>query len=257
MKNNEIDQYDRIQNFIHGQMDKSETATFKQDLDRDPELVEIYRIIKDIHELYADKDHLEFLDILSEIRKDRDKKEAAKSSPAKVWIIANRNIIMSAAAVIMLALTVYMVVNFLEKPTHRSLFKNNFAHYGHTIQPRDAGDSTDNFYNGMQLYKVGSYQDALSSLYDAKEKYKQVSAFYIGLCYLELDKYNKAAIHLKKAALINGEQKEEAEWYLALAYLAEGGIEQTENTLKQIANNPGHYYLKQAQGLLADLKKLH
>jgi hypothetical protein len=53
---------------------------------------------------------------------------------------------------------------------------------------------------------------------------------------------------------LNSEYQEDAEWYLALAYLADGNVNKTEGIIEQITKTPKHYYYEQAQNLLADLK---
>jgi len=256
MKNNEFSQYDLIEKFIHGEMNDSEIAEFKRELKKNPELAESYGILNGVDEMLSDKDRLNFMDMLEQIRLEQSKNQSSITHRTKMLFTTNKFAFMAAAAVVLISMMVYLLFFSFEQPTHRSLFKNHYAHYGHIIALRDGGDSISSFYSGMQLYKAGSYEDALDSFFTAQSRYKQVSAFYIGLCYLNLDKYKEAAKSLEEAVELKGEHKQDAEWYLALAYLADGKIKQTETILIQIINTQQHYYLKQAKDLQADLKQL-
>lgn len=245
---------ERIEDYLEGRMDKPEESDFEKELESNPELAEHYKLSKEIDTFIRNENRREFKELVMQAW-DKNNEKRLRVEKAKKRLLSPRNQFI-AAAFIILSLSIFLVVNSRKRTSHSYLFKNHFAHYGYTIEPRGAGDSIGSFYNGMRLYEAGSFEDAISSFIDTEQNYNQISNFYIGLCYLELDQYKNAIIYLQKATAINGEQTQEAEWYLALAYLAEGKIKQTEGLLIQIINSQEHYYQQQAQNLLDDLEDL-
>ncbi len=247
---------DRIEDYIRGEMNESEAIEFRRELEQNSELAEYYWMLNGFNKHLIKKDQIESGNKIKQIF-DEYINENYPESSKKAPKISLRNISwLTAAAVLIIAMAVYFLLLTRQKSSPSYIYRKHFAYYNHTIQPRDAGDSIGSFYNGMQFYKAGSYQDALNSFLVAQEKYEQISAFYIGLCYLNLDQYSDAAVHLEEAVALNGDHKQDAEWYLALAYLAEGKVNKTENIIKQITNQPKHYYYEQARNLLEDMADL-
>jgi len=252
--NNEI--LDRIESYIRGEMNEHEANEFQQELEQNSELAEYYRTLnafdkklkKEDRDKTKEKIKQAFNEYLEENYPDKERRVQPGQIRFTPWL--------AAAAVIIIALTVYFLLITNQKSSPSFLYKKHFAHYDHTIQPRDGNNSISNFYNGMQLYKAGSFKKALNSFLSADAKYRQISSFYIGLCYLNLDKYREAIDYLNEAVTLNGDHKEDAEWYLALAYLADGDIEDSERIVKRIASIPKHYYHEQAKDLLADMAEL-
>lgn len=246
--------YNQIDDFIKGRMSQQEASSFRDKIDNDPDLAKDYKILKGLHEVLDKKDQLEFLDTINIASYNYDQRHKDDLSRTYRFKINTRHIPWLSAAAILLSFAIYILLSTMEKSPQNTLFKKHYAQYKHIIEIRDAGDSTSTLYSGMQHFKTGSYEKALTSFLEVKEKYNQISTFYIGLCYMELEYYDKAIIYLKEATETNSEQKQDAEWYLALAYLAEGKEKDSEKMLERIIINPRHFYHNQAQNLLAELK---
>jgi len=246
--------YNQIDDFIQGRMSQQEAISFQNKIDDDPDLAKDYRILKGLHETLVKEDQLEFLKSIDIASKNYDQRHKNDFSRKYPFGIGTRHIPWLAAAAVLLSIAVYILLSTMEKSPQNSLYKKHYAQYKHIIEIRDASDSTSTLYSGMQHFKTGSYEKALTSFLEVKEKYNQISTFYIGLCHMELEQYDKAIIYLDEAANTNSEQKQDAEWYLALAYLAEGREKDSAKMLDRIIINPRHYYYNQAQNLLAELK---
>jgi tetratricopeptide (TPR) repeat protein len=246
---------DRLKEYINGTLNEAEASDIRLKLEQDPELAKHYGVLKDLFSYYEKEDEEELRERLKKARVYNEQMEQSSTGIQRLFM-QNSSLILAIAAVLIITLAVYFLLLSRQKSTPSLLHKKYFAHYDHTIQPRDGNNSISNFYNGMQLYKAGSFQKALNSFLNADAKYRQISSFYIGLCYLNLDKYREAIDYLNEAVTLNGDHKEDAEWYLALAYLADGDIEDSERIVKRIAGIPKHYYHEQAKDLLADMAEL-
>ncbi len=104
----------------------------------------------------------------------------------------------------------------------------------------------------MATFARGNYKKALSRFETILKTYPDdINAnFYGGLCYYNLGEHDKAISTFNKCLLsefINF--NEEAEWYLAKSYLANGEKEKAISLFKKINNEKG-YYAKQAEKFL-------
>jgi tetratricopeptide (TPR) repeat protein len=104
------------------------------------------------------------------------------------------------------------------------------------------------------IFATGNYNKALYRFEEILDSYPDdVNAnFYGGLCYFNLGKIEKAKLCFKNCVDHNFLNfTEEAEWYLAKCYLAEGNKEAAKTLLTKIANTKG-FYAEQAGKLLKD-----
>lgn len=110
---------------------------------------------------------------------------------------------------------------------------------------------------GLAAYSNKDYAKAVGILEEvnkAKPADLQVP-YYIGTCYLALDKPNQAETHFK--ALLgktNAYYFEHAQWYMALIYVYKGELDKSKAILEEVVKNPNHYFLTQAENLLGDVE---
>ncbi len=250
----ETNKYDKIEDYLHGHMSPEDAKDFRQKLKENPELDEDFHITKGLYEYLDKKEGVEYRKIAEQAMlkyRSRHKDEFDDTGKSNTL---RRFVPWLAAAVIILSIGIYFIINTSEKPSSTELYHKHYAYFEYTIELRNPGDSISKFYMGMLHYREGEFKNALSSFKLAKDNFDQISTFYIGLCYLELDEYNNSAIYLEKAVVMNGEYKQDAEWYLALAYLADGKIEITGDIIRKIIKNPKHFYREKAKSLFADME---
>lgn len=101
----------------------------------------------------------------------------------------------------------------------------------------------------MAVFAKGNFKKALSRFEVVLKTYPtDLNAnFYGGLCYFNLGEYNKAIDTFEKC--LNSEFNnfnEEAEWYLAKSYQANGNKEKANELFEKIKNGGG-YYAKQVR----------
>jgi tetratricopeptide (TPR) repeat protein len=116
--------------------------------------------------------------------------------------------------------------------------------------------SSDNAFKGIEQYNLQNYESALKhfDLVISENNMHPVGNYYSGLCYLEMEQYNKAIQHFKKVIKENNNLFiEQAEWYMALGYLANKEEKKAYTTLYAIIEKKS-YYKKNAEKLLKKLK---
>jgi tetratricopeptide (TPR) repeat protein len=97
---------------------------------------------------------------------------------------------------------------------------------------------------GIYKYKEQKYKQAISSFDILLNKYPDDlnGLFYSGLCYYELKDYKKAIEYFNEVRNHNSRVfSEEALWYKALSFDADGYRDEALEIYTQIANNKGFY----------------
>ncbi|MEJ0029127.1 MAG: hypothetical protein WDO15_01580 [Bacteroidota bacterium] len=116
--------------------------------------------------------------------------------------------------------------------------------------------STDQLLSeGMNAYNQKDYKKASDVLYRyVNANPSDLNAqFYLGISSIEAGKAGEGIRYLDNVIEARGMLVEQAQWYLALAYLKEGDLTSCQRELKEI-DVQGHDYRERAERLLEDLK---
>lgn len=108
---------------------------------------------------------------------------------------------------------------------------------------------------GLEFYNEKKYAEALGLFNQVSEKNQPSVVVYQAVCLLETDKAKQAAELLQTAISENGEGWEyyqDAEWYLALAYIKAKQMKEAKVVFKQIVDN-GRVYAEKAGEFLQRL----
>ena len=106
----------------------------------------------------------------------------------------------------------------------------------------------------ISLYYQKKYIEMLDVL--NKQPASPCSAYYKGLCYLELEDGVKAISLFKQAQSSNNKFiKNSADWYMSLAYLKNDEEEKAKEVLEQILKTNEHQYELRAKDLKIKLEK--
>lgn len=160
-----------------------------------------------------------------------------------------------------------------DKADHEALFTRNFQPYEVPTQYHDLLQAA------LEHYKNQEYNEAIaaidinaltSSLEELRPRGEQTTAaeaeekqtifyahYYKGLSYMTDGQGEKAIAQLQDAVKQSPDNdwKSKAQWYLALAYLKAGRIEQAKKLLHQVANSKdAGLYRKKAQELARNLQ---
>ncbi|WP_420458295.1 tetratricopeptide repeat protein [Neolewinella sp.] len=137
-----------------------------------------------------------------------------------------------------------------------SLYDRYFAPYPNIFadQPPQTDEERD-LQRILYYYDRSDYRTAYDELLPTADAYP-VAPLYLGVTALELDNPERAREWFKKIPA-DSPYRDAAEWYSALAQLAQGGapiaIGGAKASIQQLANSPGHPYQTEAKQLLSDL----
>ncbi len=164
------------------------------------------------------------------------KKESAKIIKPTSFF----KIFMRVAAVFFIAVAGYGIFLY-SSTTDQSEYDNNFVAY-HAIINR--GDETIN--NLAASYNAGNYNDAIK-IFDSIQNKNQQDYFIAGQSYLKLDNTAAAINAFKAVENLNNNNSEkyfeqETDYYLLLAYIKSGAINQAEQQLDKITSNKQHLF---------------
>lgn len=134
---------------------------------------------------------------------------------------------------------------------NQELFQDYFVPYEDVMSVR--GD--DELNGAFEFYTKGNYENTipLFKSYLLKHPDDANVLFYEGISELALGDTNQAVHSLEQVTKLKSIFKEQAEWYLALAYLLANKTDQAIALLKNIAAQPEHDYQSKANDLLLKL----
>ena len=156
----------------------------------------------------------------------------------------------AAAAAVLLLIPVYLWLK--ANPANERLFAVYFVPYQQAAGQPVAQDPLS---RALRQYRDKNYAQALPMLEQIVEKggVSDSALFYKANVNLQLDQPQEAIAGLRKITVQSGFH-EEAQWYLALAYLQANETGKAKEIVSEIRAKPGHPYYKQAGKLARKLK---
>jgi TolA-binding protein len=250
---------DQIIAYLNGELNNEASARLMEEIKTNPELEEEYLLLKGLHEDVHDENNLDYL-----FAKRMDSKynglpeETAfkNESISRGNVRILRYLTYAAAAVSVIMLIYFLTSQDNDNLRSESLYAKYYIGYDQIVEMRSGEDTSGMFDNGMKLYSSGNWEEAIHSLNQARQNFELTAAFYIGMCYMELQEYAKAEIQFHRVIDQSGDFRQEAEWYLALALLADNKTEQSKALLQAIVVQKNHYFGKIAKELLDDMKRI-
>jgi hypothetical protein len=161
------------------------------------------------------------------------------------------------AASILLLISVAVVVRLLVIiPDPDTLVNTELAQpYPVSNLVRSEGDSSAKAM-GYQAYMRGEFENATRYFEQVPETEGDVASvmFYNALSYLYAENYGNAQQLLTAAIIANSRYAQQAQWYLALAFLKSNKKDKATEILKSISDEDGHYKRDIAGKLLKGLE---
>ncbi|MEL7004652.1 MAG: tetratricopeptide repeat protein [Bacteroidota bacterium] len=182
-------------------------------------------------------------DLASEPSKG-ERGKSKKGSKVRYWI--------AAAAVISLFIVYLGITISGQEPTSQELFAEYFRPADNVITKRNSGLEYA-LVKGMNFYDLRQYDSAVFYLKNTKQNY--TTSLYLGISQLAEGQFIESIETFKIVEKESSDKTivEYAEWYRALAYLANNEIEQAKKILANFQNRPDSDYYKDATNLLEAL----
>jgi tetratricopeptide (TPR) repeat protein len=233
-----MDRYFRIEEFIDGNLSQEESIRLKNELNADPDLAFELILRSEINKAIRDKNLMEFRDLILG-------QTNHQSSPSALFNL-QRDVLKTwhlAAASFILILVVgglwYILSN---KPFSTERLVSKYYKPAQSIlQYRSLElNSDDALKEAFNFYQQNDYTNALK-YFNSLEN--QITAkFYSGICYIELEQFEKAVESFEY--VINDKDNlfvEQAEWYLGLIYLMNNQKSQAIEQFNKIAKSDSFY----------------
>ncbi|MGB3463837.1 MAG: hypothetical protein WBA74_01145 [Cyclobacteriaceae bacterium] len=244
MSSEEI-QFEQIERYLAGKMNADELQAFETSLLRDKSLKQEVALHRQLAEATIEHDVMDFRASVNSVMKD--------ASMLKQSVLPNKILYLRIVATVSIILLIGYGLSrfFTDSVSNQPLFETYYEPYDDLITGRSDDRTDDTILLAMQYYNQADYSQAITYLEQIDQHNKPLLSLYLGICYLNLDDYEKAHMSFDSALETDNLFSKELRWYNALTYLKEGNTGKARLTLKRIINSPGKSgYVTKAQSLL-------
>lgn len=212
--------------YLEGNLNDDDHASFLEKVENDPE----FRSYVDFQKQVITQIKTDAFE--SSVKQYLNKKVSKPSIILRPWFISG-----IAASIIFIAGLFYVLNN------DQDLYFSYFEPYPDLVSTRigNSGNLAMSYYNSQ------NYIEAINE-FNSKESLSELEKLYLGISYLGINQTSKAETVFIQ--LLDTKQKQQARWYLALNYLAQGNDEKCISILNQI--EPGDFNYSKAQKLLKE-----
>jgi tetratricopeptide (TPR) repeat protein len=232
----------QIDKFLIGRLSENERKSFENELINNESLRQQVEFQKNVNKVIMDDEYHTFNNV---VRKVLDNNK--QNSKHKLLKAGYKYAV--AACVVLLVGIMFIT----KQKTTNQVYEKFYMPYETSSVTRS---SVVNNYGELDLallhYQKGDYQDAFVCFdnYLKKNQDSNFARFYLGLCYMENNKYHEAESLFAKIVLNeNSPYVIHSQWYLALSLLKNNKAFDAESILKELSKSNNFYQLN-AQKLL-------
>lgn len=241
-----MNDFNRIEEYLDGQLSSGDSQEFKLLLDTNPDLELELSFRKELNEALRDKTFLEFRKMVNE--RTQSKGSTSTTFSIKKDILRTWHLAAASFALILVVGGLWYILSNKPYSTER-LVSKYYKPAGPILQFRSVEFNADDaLKEAFGFYKQNDFNNALK-YFNSLEN--QITAkFYSGICYIELEQFQKAISSFEY--VINDKDNlfvEQADWYLGLIYLMNNQKNQAVDQFKKISNSDS-YYSNQAEEIL-------
>lgn len=254
---------EQIQLYLKGLLPPEEAAKFEVEIEQNEELkdeVQLQREVNALIQIYAHRETLKKkLDrIAEELEVESNETVEENTAPPKTISFTQRmRPFLAVAAILLLVVGAYFVL--FNQPTPEQLFAKHFTPYDNTLTVRGVDDTTAiahaetdamKYYENQDFGRAALTFDQLIQLNPADQT---TYRFYAGIARLANQQPKESIQYLQPVADSDNPYQEQAQWYIALAYLKDNDHQSAKKLLGKIANQSVHDRKKEAQQILKSL----
>jgi hypothetical protein len=243
---NIMDHYLQIEDYLSGYLSKKEIESFKKELLTNSELKDETKLRKEIDEALRDKNFMELRQILnnaSKVKARQSQSMSFRNEVFRTWQIAAASLIF-----ILLAGGLWFMLSGKTYSSDRLISKYyKPAHPVMQLRSVEFG-SDDALKEAFSYYQQNDFVNALK--YFSSLENQVTAQFYSGVCYIELEQYQKATASFE--FVIDDKDNlfiEQAEWYIGLIHLMNNDKDKASEQFSKIAKTES-FYSDQADEIL-------
>ncbi|MEE9362779.1 MAG: hypothetical protein V3U92_09290 [Cellulophaga sp.] len=237
-----------IQDYFLGNLSSSNLELFHKYLEEDEKFKAQFEYEKSVQKVIVTKEKKVLKSKLEEFDKEFKISNRKKSF---VW----KPLSIAATVAVLFTLSWFVYTTYFSLDTEK-LYAANYEKYPNTIYSITRGGAIDNSLErkAFQAYEFNHDVKAVE-LFEKLKKNKdpEYLDFYLAQSYLNSNKTIKAILIFEEIVLYEKEFKTESLWYLSLAYLKNGKLDQTKQTLRKLLKD-GSYKKNEAKVLLEKLE---
>lgn len=245
---------EQIEKYVAGILPPPDAAQFEEEMNQSEALQKEVQLQREVHlliNLYGKQKaaKAKITQIAAEV--------AAEEGTKTVSMFQKMRPMLAIAAVLVLTIAAYFI--FANQTDPLRLYAKNFTPYANTLTVRGETDTSAIAraeVAAMQQYQNQQYPQAAATfeqLTQLNPKDLNTYNFYAGIALLANMQAADALPKLQAVAQNNNPYKEQAEWYIALAYLQSKDKAKAKELLTQIAAQSVHDRKTEAQKLLKSL----
>lgn len=250
---------DRIQRYLDGEMSDDELKRFKDDLQKDPELVKELDLHRSIGDIILSKDEERFRKKLDEAYRAYKIKSFNREENSVNRKKSKFKVLYPAIAVTLILLSAVFYIISFGKQSNDAIFKKYLSSYTLEFNSRSGNVKNEEdkiLHSAINLYEAKNYSEAsqqLKTVLNLQPKNTE-ALFYNGLCLMYLNEFDNA-IHSFEIVLSEpySYYQSYAKWYLSMCYIKTNDNLTAKNLLKDIAADAG-FFSSKAKKVLRKLK---
>lgn len=238
---------DNLVQYLDNEMTDTEKQAFEKLLQQDTALHERYQLMLIAKQAIRSKGLKEKVSALhKEYIKAREQSQPKEINISRKSSSFFKNF-MRVAAVFIIAVAGYGIFEFSSTNTN-TVFNNNFVVYNLPVT-RGAAEHKLIY----SLYAAANYNAVVNAFKATNEK-SQEDYFLAAQAYLQLNRTAEAINSFQQVEKMNAESNqqyfvEETDFYLALAYIKAGRINEAQNQLNKITSNKRHLFYNKAKNI--------
>ena len=223
-----MDNEDLINGYFEGSLNENQLEEVNRLLKTDSEFASELTFQKELQHSLKKEERKDIKSLFNSLN-ENTKKPKAKVFKLRPWLVA-------ASVALIVGLSSWFL--FFNSPAVNTaeLYAANFTPYDNVIQPIERGNELEDLKTkAFTAYENGEYPAALQLFKELHTKQNNSYIdFYSAMVLMQLDKQKEAIPLLKKYIEKQGELKDRASWYLALAHLKLDEIKNCKKELEKL-----------------------
>lgn len=250
-------QIEIIDQYIDNEMEINERTSFENELETNSDLRKQLGLILIVNRSLQKKEVIEYRKCISDIRKNMLQKSSERYKSS--WFTIKLEWYYAAAVSILLIGTAIVFYLLLPKVyNNQQLFAMNYKRYPASAIVRSKTEFNNSENAIIKSYETANYKYTLRLINNSKKEINNNKISLIeGICFIEINDLNNAINSFKQLSLdTKSIFYRDAQWYLALCYLKVEKKEKAKLILRQIAFSRSPYNRK-ANEILNRMKDIN